>query len=134
MTFWKKLSFLQIQVKWYILAIMKISTQSIYVFMEQIRRQKTMKYKENLGTKLFFQQNDKNALTTFLHSHDVIFLTTFQLFYIFHIPFSEILLKCFNILFFFIESGRSGCYKNMTKETFQSLSTVLLLKISEPKL
>ena len=33
-----------------------------------------MKYKENLITKLLFLQNDKNALTTFLHSTDEIFL------------------------------------------------------------
>ena len=40
--------------------------------MEQIRHQRTMKYKGNLNTKLPFLQNDKNALTTFLHSADEI--------------------------------------------------------------
>ena len=46
---------------------MQVSTQSNYNFMDQIRRQKLMKYKENLSTKLPFLQNDENALTTFLH-------------------------------------------------------------------
>ena len=31
---------------------------------------KTIKYKGNLNTKLPFPQNDKNVLTTFLHSAD----------------------------------------------------------------
>ena len=30
----------------------------------------TKKYRGNLGTKLLFPQNDKNAFTTFLHSTD----------------------------------------------------------------
>ena len=38
---------------------MQVSTQSIDILMEQIRRQKTMKYKGNLNTKLPFLQNDK---------------------------------------------------------------------------
>ena len=33
-----------------------------------------MKYKGNLSTKLPFQQNDENALTTFLHSTDEMLL------------------------------------------------------------
>ena len=36
--------------------------------MEEIRSQKIKKYKENLSTKLFFLQNNKNALTALLHS------------------------------------------------------------------
>ena len=36
--------------------------------MEEIRCQKTTKYKGNLNTKLFFLLYDENALTTFLHS------------------------------------------------------------------
>ena len=31
-----------------------------------------MKYKGNLNTKLPFLQNDKNSLTTFLHSTDLV--------------------------------------------------------------
>ena len=38
--------------------------------MEEIRHQKTIKYKRNLSTKLLLLQNDENALTTFLHSTD----------------------------------------------------------------
>ena len=49
---------------------MQVSTQSIYIFMEEIRCQKTIKYKEDLNTKLLFLQNDENALATFLHSTD----------------------------------------------------------------
>ena len=49
---------------------MEVSTQSIYIFMKQIRCQKTMKYKRYLSIKLPFLQNDENALTTFLHSTD----------------------------------------------------------------
>ena len=45
--------------------------------MEQIRRQKTLKYTGNLSTKLPFLQNDENALTTFLHSTDDIFAIKF---------------------------------------------------------
>ena len=54
---------------------MQVSTQNIYGFMEQIRCQKTIEYKGNLSTKLLFLQNDKNALTTFLHSTDAIILS-----------------------------------------------------------
>ena len=35
--------------------------------MEEIRCQKTVKYKEKLSTKLLFLQNDENALTILLH-------------------------------------------------------------------
>ena len=38
--------------------------------MLEIRCQKTKEYKEDQSTKLLFLQNDKNALTTFLHSAD----------------------------------------------------------------
>ena len=48
------------------------STQIFDIFMDEIRCQKTMKYRGNLSTKLLFPQNDKNALTTFLHSTDEI--------------------------------------------------------------
>ena len=38
---------------------------------------KTMKYTWNLSTKLFLLQYDKNALTTFLHSTDDLFLCSY---------------------------------------------------------
>ena len=37
-----------------------------------------MKYKENLNTKFLFPQNDKNALTTFLHSTDDLVFNEFK--------------------------------------------------------
>ena len=49
---------------------MHASTQRLYIFMEEIRSQKTIKYKGNLSTNMLFLQNDENALTTFLHSPD----------------------------------------------------------------
>ena len=59
---------------------MQVSTQSIHIFMAEIRCQKTMKYKENLSTKLLFPQKDENALTTLLHSADDLFSSVFDLF------------------------------------------------------
>ena len=38
--------------------------------MDKTRCQKSKKYKGNLSTKLRFPQNNKNALTTFLHTTD----------------------------------------------------------------
>ena len=55
-----------------------VQVSSIYIFMDKTSRQKTMKYKENLSTKLLFPQNDKNALTTFLHSTDEVTLVRFS--------------------------------------------------------
>ena len=43
--------------------------------MDKTRCQKTMKNKGNLSTKLILPQNNKNALTTFLHSTDELFQT-----------------------------------------------------------
>ena len=42
--------------------------------MKEIRHLKTIKNKRNLNTKWLFLQNDKNADTTLLHSHDDIFI------------------------------------------------------------
>ena len=39
--------------------------------MKEIRHLKTIKNKRNLNTKLLLLQNDQNADTTLLHSHDV---------------------------------------------------------------
>ena len=38
--------------------------------MKEIRHLKTMKNKRNLNTKCLLLQNDQNADTTLLHSHD----------------------------------------------------------------
>ena len=38
--------------------------------MKEIRHLKTIKNKRNLNTKLLLLQNDQNADTTLLHSHD----------------------------------------------------------------
>ena len=59
-------------------AVEQVSTQSLYIFMEEIRFPKTIKYKGNLSTNLPFLQNDENALTTLLHSPDDILLVIFK--------------------------------------------------------
>ena len=41
--------------------------------MKEIRHLKTMKNKRNLNTKWLLLQNDQNADTTLLHSHDDLF-------------------------------------------------------------
>ena len=41
--------------------------------MKEIRHLKTIKNKRNLNTKWLLLQNDQNADTTLLHSHDDIF-------------------------------------------------------------
>ena len=43
--------------------------------MKEIRHLKTMKNKRNLNTKWLLLQNDQNAETTLLHSHDEIRLS-----------------------------------------------------------
>ena len=53
--------------------MVQVSGQSIYIFMDKTRcqktkqkqKQKTMKYKRNLSTILLFQQNDKMHLRPF---------------------------------------------------------------------
>ena len=42
--------------------------------MKEIRHLKTIKKKRNLNTKLLLLQNDQNADTTLLHSHDEVLL------------------------------------------------------------
>ena len=42
--------------------------------MKEIRHLKTMKNNRNLNTKWLLQQNDQNADTTLLHSHDEMYL------------------------------------------------------------
>ena len=42
---------------------MQVLTKIVHIFMNQIRYQKTKKYKGNLNPKLLFLQNDENVLT-----------------------------------------------------------------------
>ena len=49
---------------------MQVATIIIYIFMEEVRCQKTKKYKRNQSTELLFLKNDENALATLLHSAD----------------------------------------------------------------
>ena len=44
--------------------------------MKEIRHLKTIKNKRNLNTKWLLLQNDKNADTTLLHSHDELLYTS----------------------------------------------------------
>ena len=44
--------------------------------MKEIRHLKTIKNKRNLNTKWLLLQNDQNADTTLLHSHDVMFFSS----------------------------------------------------------
>ena len=46
--------------------------------MKEIRHLKTMKNKRNLNTKWLLLQNDQNADTTLLHSHDDMFCLTYE--------------------------------------------------------
>ena len=46
--------------------------------MKEIRHLKTMKNKRNLNTKWLLLQNDQNADTTLLHSHDDLVLTSLE--------------------------------------------------------
>ena len=48
--------------------------------MKEIRHLKTIKNKRNLNTKWLVLQNDQNADTTLLHSHDEISLLNFAFF------------------------------------------------------
>ena len=48
-------------------------TQSNSILMKEIRHLKTVKNKRNLNTKWLLLQNDQNADTTLLHSHDETF-------------------------------------------------------------
>ena len=57
------------QVKLY-LALLHAWTQSNSILMKEIRHLKTIKNKRNLNTKWLLLQNDQNADTTLLHSHD----------------------------------------------------------------
>ena len=47
--------------------------------MKEIRHLKTMKNKRNLNTKWLLLQNDQNADTTLLHSHDEVKQHVFRL-------------------------------------------------------
>ena len=49
--------------------------------MKEIRHLKTIKNKRNLNTKWLLLQNDQNADTTLLHSHDEMFLFIFSFLY-----------------------------------------------------
>ena len=46
--------------------------------MKEIRHLKTMKNKRNLNTKWLLLQNDQNADTTLLHSHDDLCLNIYE--------------------------------------------------------
>ena len=62
------------QVKLYFMPELKSNS----ILMKEIRHLKTIKNKRNLNTKWLLLQNDQNADTTLLHSHDEIGLN-FQL-------------------------------------------------------
>ena len=73
MTFWVKLSFLADinsagKVTHFYLEC-RLNSKYLH-FYGTNKTSKTKKYKVNLSTKMLFLQNDKNALTTFLHSTD----------------------------------------------------------------
>ena len=56
------------QVKLYFMTELKSNT----ILMKEIRHLKTIKNKRNLNTKWLLLQNDQNADTTLLHSHDFV--------------------------------------------------------------
>ena len=58
------------KVKLYFMSELK----SISILMKEIRHLKTIKNKRNLNTKWLLLQNDQNADTTLLHSHDEVLL------------------------------------------------------------
>ena len=103
--------------------------------MAEIRCQKTMKYKGNLSTKLFFSQKDEHALTTLLHSADDYDL----LFQSFPIPkrlsqFCHLLLPKdtwipkFYHHYYWLEHNKCFEQKNLKLQTFCKIYEILHIK------